>query len=355
MLVYLLLAVSPLLISLLVGGYYQTNVDDNPRAKRTFLFWCGLILFLVTALRHNSLGSVDSGNYYNHWIRTCQMPWEELLLTLEVSDFEPGYNITVWVLSRIFPDPQFLFVLTGILFSTSVCRAVYKNSEDSVLSMIMYISLGLYTFMLQGLRQAVAISICLFALEFCKKRKAIPFAFLMLLAFLFHRTSIIFSIVYFVYGLKFDHKTKLIMPGVAALLFLLSPTLVRYGNEFLDRDYGAVETSGAVIATAIYFIIIAVAYIFLNEDNCDENTTFFVFITVIGTAFYLSRFAGMQIMDRISFYFMIGQIMVLPTVIRLFDSRSRYLIKFSVCVLCILLFMYRLNTSFSTEYMFFWE
>lgn len=355
MLVYLFLVASPILISPFVRGYYKTRIDDDPRAKRTFLFWCGLILFLVIALRHRDLGSVDSTNYYNNWIKMSVMPKSYLPAFLELSDFESGYLITVWILSRVFPDPQMLFVLTGILFSTAVCRTVYKNSEDPVLSMVMYISLGLYTFMVQGLRQAIAMSICFFAIEFCKKRKIIPFALLMALAFAFHRTSLIFSIVYFLYGLKFDRKTKLIIPALALVLFMLSPLLVRYGNEFLDRDYELVETSGAIIATAIYVIIIAVAYMFLSEKNCDENTTFFIFLTVIGLAFYMTRHFGMQMMDRISFYFMIGQVMVLPAVIKRFERNSRHLINTAVCILCILLFMYRLNTSFGIEYMFFWE
>ena len=352
---YLFLVASPILLMPIVSGYYKVRVDDDPKAKKTFLFWCGLILFLIIALRHKDLGSVDSANYYDNWIRMREMSVAYLPNFLEESDMESGYLLSVWLLSRVFPNPQFVFVFSGLVFSFAVCRVIYLNSEDSMLSMVMYICLGLYTFMIQGLRQSIAISICLLAIESCKKRKLIRFLLLIFIAFLFHRTCVIFLLVYPFYGLKFDLKSKAIMLASAVVLILLSPTFIRYGNDFLDKEYTTVATSGALIATAVYFIIIAVAFFFLNEKNTDQNTVFFAFITVVGAALYAARYIGAQVMDRISFYFLIGQSILLPAVIAKFDEKSRQMIKTAVCILCTLLFIYRLNTSYGTEYIFFWQ
>ena len=352
---YLFLAASPIVLMPIVSSYYNTPIDSNNKAKKTYLFWCGLILFLMIALRDKSLGSVDSTNYYNNWIKLREMPFDKLPAFMEKSDMESGYLFTVWCISRIFYEPQFVFVLSGLLFSIAVCQTIYFNSENVMLSMVMYICLGLYMFMLQGLRQSIAISICLLATEHCKKRKFFPFLLSMLLAFLFHRTCIVFTIMYFVYGLKFTSKTKAGLLITAGVLVLLAPLFVKYGNQFLDRAYENTAQSSALIASAIYVIILAVAYLFLDKKNTNEELMFFIVMTLFGAAFYLMRYMGAQVMDRISFYFIMGQNIVLPAVIKKFDNKSKDIIIFVVCGLCILLFLYRLATSYGIVYLFFWQ
>ena len=352
---YLFLAASPILLAPIASGIYKTPIDKSDKTKKIYLVACGIILFLMIALRDKGLGSGDSLAYYNNWIKLSGMSFSDLKDFMRLSDMESGYLLTVWCLSRVFPSAQYLFVLTGLLFSTSICITIYRNSKDVMLSMVMCICLGLYTFMIQGLRQAIAMSICLFAIESCKNRKILQFLILVLIASLFHRSSLVFLVLYLFYGFKFNGKTKIVMSVVAGALLALSPVIVTYGNEFLDREYFDTVESGAVIAMLTYAIIVAVAFIFLNEKNTDKNNTFFIFITVLGMSFYAMRYIEAQVMERISFYFLIGQAIVLPTVIGKFDSMSRDVINFLVCVLSIALFIYRLNTSYGLEYMFFWE
>ena len=352
---YLFLVASPIIMVPIVSSWYRSSINDNRRAKKTYLILCGLILFFMIALRHYSLGSVDSSNYYHNWIKLREMTYSSLQEFMDVSDMESGYLFTVWCLSRVFPSAQYVFVLTGLLFSVAICRTIYLNSEDVMLSMVMCICLGLYTFMIQGLRQAIAISICMLAIEACKKRKLLRFLVLILLAVAFHRTSFVFLPVYFLYGFNFTWKAKLGMVSVAAVLLAISPFIVTYGNEFLDRDYFTTVESGAVVAMLIYIIIVAVAFIFLNEKNSDKNTTFFVMITVLGMTFYLMRYIGAQALERISFYFLIGQAITLPAVIGKFEPRSKNIINMAVCVLSIALFVYRLYMSYGMQYIFFWQ
>lgn len=352
---YLILALSPLALAPLVARGYNSPIDSNKNAKRTYMIMCGLILFLMIALRHYSLGSVDSAGYYNNWITMRETPYSSLGYALQDSDMEPGYLFTVWCLSRVFPSAQFVFVFTGLLFSIAICRVIYLNSDNVMISMIMCICLGLYTFMIQGLRQAIAMSICFLALELCKKRRLVRFLLLVLLATLFHRSAIVFLLVYFVYGLKLSPATKIAMGISGTILIVLSPVMVEYGNEFLDREYGNTVESGAVVAVLTYVIIAAAAILLLNEYNSEKKDAFFMWILVFGMAFYLMRYVGAQALERISFYFVIAQSIVLPTVINKLERRSRNITYLAVCLLSIALFIYRLNASYGLNYMFFWE
>ncbi len=355
MLWYLVLAASPVGVMLLVESYYKKSINGDKKTKKVYLFWCGVIVFLMIGLRNKSLGSVDSLNYYNNWLELRELPFSKLRFFMEESDMESGYLFTIWCVSRVFIHPQFVFVLSGLLFTLSVCRVIYQNSENVMLSMVMYICLGLYIFMVQGLRQSIAISICLLAIEPCKKRHFIRFALCIALAFCFHRTSIVFSVMYFFYGLKFTDKTKFGLIVLAVSLLVASPLLIRWGNQFLDREYEGEANATALIASAIYVIVLSTAYLFTNEKNTDQNFTFFVTMTMVGAGFYFIRYVGTQVMDRISFYFIMGQTIVLPTVIGKFESKSKATVHSIACFLCIALFIYRIVTSYSVPYLFFWQ
>ena len=352
---YLLLALTPLLLAPLVSYGYNSPIDTNKDAKRTYLIMCGLILFLMIALRHYSLGSIDSAGYYNNWITMRETPYSSLGYALQDSDMEPGYLFTVWCLSRVFPSAQFVFVLTGLLFSIAICRVVYLNSDNVMISMIMCICLGLYMFLIQGLRQGIAISICLLAIESCKRRRFIRFLLLVILASFFHRTALVFILVYFVYGFMLSNQTKAAMAVSVAVLIVLSPVIVEYGNELLDRDYFGTVESGAVVAVMTYAIIAAAAILLLNQHNTEKKDAFFVWLLIFGMSFYLMRYFGAQAMERISFYFLIGQAIVLPTAVNKLEHKSRNITYLAVCLLSIALFFYRLNASYGLNYMFFWE
>ncbi len=356
MIPYLLLAVVPLtcfvLINLQRSNYRIYNED---KTKRTFLIVCGIVLFLMIALRNKHNGSTDSLNYYNCWNILQKASFEGFLDFMNDSGKEYGFYFSVWVLSKFFYDPQFVFVLSGALFSVSVCRFIYKNCEDIVLGMHLYITLGLYVFMVQGLRQAVAMSICLFSIEFVKKRKLIPFALIVLLAMQFHQSAIVFLIVYFLYGLKLNALTGLGFTFGCGVLIVASDTLVALGNDVFDREYGGTVDSGGFVAVAIYALVLLAALLFAKNKSRDKNFCFFFYLTTLGFVFYLMRYFGALAVERISFYFMFGQLAVLPSAFNSATSQDRKILKLAAYILSFLLFAYRLNNSDLIPYKFFWQ
>lgn len=352
---YLFFATVPVMLSLIVSLSYKKSIKVNDKAKRTFLLWCGIAMFLMIALRNKDVGSNDSNNYYENWELLSGLSFESFKAFTTESNFEAGYLLFVWVFSRIFPSGQFVFILSAILFAIAVSRFIYKNSEDPELSFVMFICLGLYTFMAQGLRQSMAMSMCLFAIEFCKKRKFLPFILLVLLATTFHTSAIVFVVTYFIYGFTLNIRTGIVSVCAAGLLLVFSRQIAAIGNMIFEREYvGEVETGGFV-AVAIYIIILALAIIFAGKRRKEKDYSFFVFMTMLGAVFYLMRYTEVQIAERISFYFMFGQLIVLPSAISRFDKHVSFIVKCVVIALSFLLFAYRLNGDGLVVYRFFWQ
>lgn len=352
---YLFFATIPVLVSLIVSLSYKKSIKVNDKAKRTFLIWCGIAMFIMIALRHKDVGSNDSNNYFVNWEFLSNVSFSGLKAYIPESNFETGYLFFVWVFSHIFPSGQFVFILSALLFTTALCRYIYKNSEDPELSFVMYICLGLYTFMAQGLRQAMAMSICLFALEFCKKRKLLPFILLVLLATTFHTSAIVFVVVYFIYGFTLNIRTGIVSLGIAGLLLVFSKQIAAIGNMIFEREYVGEVESGGFVAVAIYVLILAVAIAFSGKKRKEKDYSFFVFMTLLGAVFYIMRYTEVQIAERISFYFMFGQLITLPAAISRFDKHVAFIVKCSVIALSFLLFAYRLNGDGLVVYRFFWQ
>ncbi len=355
MIPYLVLAAFPIVVALGYDAANKNYINAKPQTKKWFMFACFVALFLMFALRSKYVGSADSYNYYNNWNILSSADLGKLLDVIENSKMSWGYLVSVWTISHIFPNPQFVFVFSGFFFSLAVCRFIYKNCEDIVLGVLMYITLGLYIFMAQGLRQSVAMSICLFALEFAKKRKFIPFALLVLLAAQFHVTAIVFFVVYFIYGLSIKTITVILIGIISAVVLFFSERIVNIGNTLFDREYSGTVSSGGFVAFAVYFIIIVVALLLGGEKKNDKNFAFFFYMTVIAAIIFLMRYVGTQAAERISFYFMFAQMPLLCSTLRNLKPSVRQTVTLVVFALSISLFIYRLNGSDLIPFNFFWQ
>lgn len=352
---YLFFATIPVLVSMAVSFGYKKSIKFNDKARRTFLLWCGIAMFMMIALRHKDVGSNDSNNYFENWELLSSLSFDGFKAFTIESNFETGYLLFVWVFSHIFPSGQAVFILSAILFTVAVCKFIYINSDDPELSFVMYICLGLYTFMAQGLRQSMAMSICLFAIEFCKKRKFLPFMLLVLLATTFHTSAIVFAIIYFIYGFTLNIRTGILSIGMSGLLLIFSRQLAAIGNMLFEREYEGEVEAGGFVAVAIYIIILVVAIVFSGKRRKDRDYSFFFFMTMLGAVFYLMRYTEVQIAERISFYFMFGQLIVLPNAISRFDKQVAFIVKCVVMALSFLLFAYRLQGDGLVVYRFFWQ
>lgn len=369
MVFYAIFACTPLLVALAVKLYYQCPINDSNRAKRAFLFFSGLILWLVIAFRDKAVGSTDSAIYYERWENMSFRNIEGLKENILKSRMEPGFLCAVWILSRVFQHPQFIFVLSGLLFSISVCLFIYRNSDNVVISFILFITWGLYAFMVQGLRQAVAMSICLFSIESVKKRKLFRFIIQVLIAFLFHKSAIVFAVVYFMPWKSLSLVSKLQMLVASLILIACSALIVFIGNTYFDGYYTATIQDGGFVALSLYVIVLLGATLFVQHSKPIEDASykvvllgtekerrdeaFFFALTVIAFSFFIMRYTGVGIMERISFYFQFGQIILLPCIVKRFDKNSQSIAYSIAVILSVLLFMYRVETTGLTPFKFF--
>lgn len=356
---YLSIMVLPVVVGLIFLLIYREPIEASDKLKKKYLIICGILMFLIIGCRHYSVGSGDSEWYYRQWIYMRGIPFEYLFGAIKAFDMEIGYVISIWFLSHIFRDPQFLFICSGLLMAISICRFLYKNSVDSILSMTMYFTLGLWGFMVQGTRQAIAMSICLFAIEFCKERKLIPFLLLVFLAMQFHASAIIFIVVYFFSWLKMNLKSYLLVTGCAVIAIFSLDEIFGLINFLMNEEYGSgvIESSGGGFISALIYLLILMATIFLlqNESVDETKITLFFYMTLCGFILFMMRYSVNTIMQRAAYYFMFAQMALLPSVMKKTQGIIRLFSTTIVIVLCLGIAVYKGTYSDLVPYIFFWQ
>lgn len=355
MTLYLMYMASPILIYIIMNLVVPDKLLSDKNTKKWFLIICGIVMVLMIGLRHPDNGSGDTRYYYKNWSYMSTVAISDLKRVLAAIDMEKGYLVCVWILSHIFPHPQMALVLSGIFFAISICHFVYKNSDDVVMPLLVFNCLGLFNFVVQGLRQSVAMCICLWSLEQCKKKNFIGFTLLVLLATSIHASAAVFFIVYFLRNLKLDLKGISIFSCCVAVGFIFLPTLFELMNKLLNEDYkmGIVSEQGGIVAIFIYLVIIVFALFF--KDNKNSNRDLYIYISLIGLITFMMRNSISQIASRISYYFQFAQMIILSNSIKAVSDRSmRALIVMITAVLCLGVAIHKASYTILIPYNFFW-
>lgn len=356
MAIYLLYVMSPVIVWMLMDIINKKSINYDDKRKKNYIIICGIIMALMIGLRYKGVGSGDTAFYYNNWEMMSRTSWNDLPRVLQNVDLEYGYQVTVWALSHLFSGGQWLLIFSGAFFSLSVCLFTYRNSKNPVISLMVFNCLGLFNFMVQGLRQAIAMSICLFAYEQCKKKHFFKFALLEAIACLFHASAIVFILVYFLS--KF--KLNFVQMGIFAMLTFIGVQLLPYAFNLLNiamnenYDLNSASESGGVIAILIYAVIILFGLLF--KDMSDEHYALFVYSVIVAAVAMLLRNSVNVIVERISLYFAFGQMIVLPnSIASVKELKGKLLINTAAVLLCFGVAFYKASYSILIPYTFFWQ
>lgn len=355
MAIYLLYVMSPVIVWILMNIISKRSTNRD-RRRKNYIIICGIIMALMIGLRYKGVGSDDTAFYCNNWEMMSRVSWNNLPRILQSVDLEYGYQISVWFLSHCFSEGQWLLILSGAFFSASVCLFTYRNSKNPVMSLMVFNCLGLFNFMVQGLRQAIAMSICLFAYEQCKRRHFSKFALLVTIACFFHASALVFLLVYFLE--KF--KLNTVQFGIFAILAFIGVQLLPYAFDVLNvvlndsYDMNSASESGGVVAILIYAVVILFGLLF--KDISDEHYALFVYSAIVAAVAMLLRNSVNGIAERISFYFAFGQMIVLSnSIASVKEPRIRLLINVAAVLLCFGVAFYKASYSILIPYTFFWQ
>jgi hypothetical protein len=344
---------------------FKYGPDCNTYAiRKKYIKVISIVLILQSGLRNIAVGS-DTYNYYTYFEEVKQLSWSDVFnnfKTVYVSGEgkDAGYIVFEKLVSILTTEYQVLLMVIAILFFYALGNFLLKNTtklNDAMMAFIIYSVLFYAFFSITGHRQTIATAGSLFAFEFIKKKKLIPFLLLIIVAATIHKSVVLFIPFYFIAHIKnikhFNWSILMLFP-----VFMVARNQISTYFKVLAgyEEYGEYEGAGSFIFTFIFLIIVIAALIRSNiilKNNKNARYAFNAF--GVALLFLPLTWVNPSAM-RVVQYFSIFMLILIPEIINSFDEIS---IKFKRGVqnglIIVLLALFIKSNLTTIPYGFFWE
>ena len=277
-------------------------------------FWLPLVvLVLFFTIRSNRVGT-DTQVYTYNFDNSLDVKYFDFNENVEL-----GYQLLEYSILRFTDNYFWLFFISGLVVVYLYLEVIRKYSVNYLLSVFLFITLGVYTFFFNGLRQGIAMAIFTFSLPYLLERKIILYILVCLFASLFHITALFMIPFYFLVNLRIKPIYKILITFLGSLL--LSRLLVTYIASTNDRYEGYTEvseSSGGILILLFYFLILLFIYFIANiykvrDEQFKKLFTFYGvgLVFVIPLALLGTNPSGPQ---RLLYYFTWTLVLILPII-----------------------------------------
>lgn len=333
---------------LLVLGFVMFwIVLERKTLKRKAFFMPLIALSLFAGLRSYLVGT-DSGTYTRNFrsnLNVYNFEFEK--------GVETGYQILEYILLRINADYFWLFFITSISIVCAYLSIIRKYSVNYSFSVFLFITLGIYTFFFNGLRQGIAMAIFSLATPYLLEKKFFPYLAICVFASLFHITALFMIPFYFLVNLKVKPLYKIISTFLGSLF--ISSFLINYlatTNERYEQYTEASEQAGGLLTLGFYNILLLFIYLIIRLYKITDEYTIKLFtfyavgvVFIIPIAMLGAMASGPQ---RLITYFTWTLVLILPVVFK--KINNVYVTSLAVLLFSIYFFLTTTRFSNLTPY-----
>lgn len=331
-----------LIMICITAFFFNLSKKKKVRNECYVIFW-GFIFFFLYALKDNEVGS-DYPTYLNYFMQMQPGDWSILSFDSDtfIPDFEKGYMLLTQVMANISQTDMCFALVMAFIMSVFPLIVIDKYTKPVWMGIFLFFALSLYTNSFSMLRQNIAMYICWFSIPYIVNRSFWKFLLVVFIAFLFHKTAVVFFPIYFLYNFRFTFGYYVFaFLGVVVLYILLLPlmeliTELLSMNDYLDADV----SGGYVFLLFIAFCYVFCAYVLRNEKDPYKH----IFLHMLFVAFLLQLLATkFNILTRIIDYYKISLIVLLPTAVWKPLFRKNRI--FIVCMFVVLFIYYFYRTN----------
>lgn len=361
MIPYYVLIGAPLLFSFFHALYNGRNdrFPTTPSKNYTIVVFF-VLYFLLLALRHEDIG-VDLDGYVYSFTRFQNYSWNEAIIS---SRWETGFVLLTKFIGTFVASPQIYVAIIAALCVFPVARLYYRESEDDITVMALFVVFPVFIMNFSGLRQAVAIAFTPAVYYAAKNRRLLRAILLSLCAALFHTSALALLLIYPVYHMKLRARHLIWVAPAFVLFYFLRTTLYSVLLPLLGDDYATRYTTltetGATTMLLLFIAFALYAFYAPNENLVDEDTrglrNLLVLVTFIQTFATVSLFAM-----RLNYYFLILIPLLIPKIshrITRIDAHYVQLIRIGMAAFFLLYHLIKIHMYDSLSiypYAFFWQ
>lgn len=207
--VYLVLLLSIILFQILSGKNIYLHIESKMivvSTKRLTAILTAIELIFVTIFRKKTVGA-DLSMYTRLFEAINKYSWRSLL----DSKFEPGYMFFSKLVRCVSDNAQVFIVVTGMITVGFYLLEIFRKSYNPLLMMYLSLTYGFFFFQYSMIRQVIAMTLFMIAVDKLGKKKWLEYIIIVLVASTFHASvSVCLPLVFIVFFPWTDHTLNLI-------------------------------------------------------------------------------------------------------------------------------------------------
>ena len=335
------------------------SIDDREqvRYKKSFALIVFLPIILWAAFR-SRYGYVDTSAYiyqYNSWPSTLS----GLIAYIPRVEKDVGFTIFGGTIKLIFGSGFRPFlVIIAFIQGCIVLEFFRKYSSNYIISVFLFVAAGEYlAWMMNGIRQFLAVVFILAAFPLLQKKRFIPFILVVLFASTFHQSALIMiPIAFIVHGKPWGKLTLLYILAVIVIVLATDRFTDLLDTMLAETQYAAnideirKQQGVTVPRVLVYSVPAIIAFLGRKRlEACgDELINICINMSILSAAMYVVGMVTSGIMfGRLPIYVSLFSYILLPYEIdAVFTRRSARDVKIAMVIFYLAYYYYMIHFAY---------
>jgi len=306
------------------------NLQMHDRLSKQILSGLSAILLIgIAGLRYETGGDWDAYTKlfesFPTFSRLIGHPASFADLTVE-----EGFALLCAFVKSLGGTVQHLFFVVTTINICLITSALQKYTKYPVVALLCYYGILYFNLEMIYIRQATAVAMCFFALQYIPSKRIVPYMVMILLACTFHRVAALMIPLYFVLDFKLPSWVYILVVGVGAMLMLAGIPWIQnifltvaswLGENYADKaelytkDSMFAVNRGLSVGFVLNLAMLIVVMFFKKKIDALPYGTIMLNLFALSLVLYYYCFELVEVSNRVRLFFYIGIIALLPMVL----------------------------------------
>ena len=288
-----------------------------------------LMLIGIAGLRYETGGDWDAyTQMFANFPSFSRLIGHPIELTQQV--VEEGFVLLNAFVKSLGGTVQHLFFIVTSINILLITSALHKYTKYPVVALMCYYGILYFNLEMIYIRQATAVAMCFFALQYIKPHKIVPYMLMIVLACTFHRVAALMIPLYFLLDRRIATWVYVTVISVGAVLMLIGVPWIQtifltvagwLGENYTEKAEMYVENAmfavnrGVSIGFILNLLILVAVMIFKKRIDALPYGTIMLNMFALSLVLYYYCFELIEVSNRVRLFFFIGVIALLPMVL----------------------------------------
>lgn len=331
MIPYFLLLLIPMLLNLF-GNKYRLTLNRRVLIEtQSACISSFMILFLCLLAFRGTQCGIDTKQYLRLYLRYSSLSFQEIFINY---DHELGFKLLNKIVGLTLGHYQYVLVITAGMCVIPLWYFYKRESEDQLLTIVLFLTVAPFVMYFSGIRQAIAMSLGIPAWYAARSRKPIRFSLIILLAMQFHTSAFVLVALYFLHTARITTKWLWFVVPCIIAVFVFRNTIFGLLITLLWKDYQNTPETGATTVLLLLILFGVYAYLIPDEHKLDRDTIGLrniLLLTIVIQIFAMLHPLSM----RMNYYYLIFIPVLIPKLANRSKKRFAQVAKLSKMVLIV--------------------